>query len=166
MKHVLRVAIPVFTLLVAGSAWIAPLKANELAALNLTLRQTYTKTATPYGDIYTQYMDAFTPTTVNCPQKNNCMVQVQFSVLTEGLPGYDEVVSAVQIDGQFANPSPGGLVVLRGVYNADGDDAPLATTFTWVQVVAPGKHVVTVQLRAGQWKFNLRERTLVIQVYN
>jgi|SRR3954468_7036440 hypothetical protein len=166
MKLIARIALPALCLLLVGTASTAPASAQELAALNLTLKQTYTKTATSYGDIDNQFMDAFTPTTVTCPKQGNCMVQIQVSIITETLWAYDEFIAAVTIDGQLANPSPNGNVVLRGNLKDIEDDSPQASSFTWVQVVKPGAHVVAVKVRANQHTLNLRDRSLVISVYN
>jgi hypothetical protein len=166
MKLVSRLAIPAFAILLAGVGGTAPVNAQEIAALNVTLKQSYTKTATSFGDIDNQFMDALTPTTISCPQKGNCMVQIQLSAITQILWPYDEFIAAVTVDGQFANPSPGGTVVLRANLEATEDDNTQASTFTWVQVVKPGQHVVAVKVRANQHTLNLRERTLVISVFN
>lgn len=164
MKLVSRIAFSILAFLLPAAR--TPAAAQEVVALNLTLRQTHTKTAMSYGDIGNTFMDAFTPTTVTCPKSGSCMVQIQLSVLTSIIPAYDEVIAAVKVDGQLANPNPNGTIVLRANTTADEDDNHMVSAFTWVQVVAPGKHVVTVQLRANQVKANLRERTEVVSVYN
>jgi len=150
---------------VAGllSALAPPARAVEEFAPTLNLRKTYLKTQTQSSAVTGSWSDAFTNTTVNCPDEpGSCVIRVEVSSLFGQVPSGSVALLRARVDGFSAAP---GWVE---VDSTSTDGFSNSRTFTWARTgLANGNHTVDVEFgMAGSGAPALAgPRTLTIEVY-
>jgi len=148
-----------FSLLVAFDA---STHADE--AGNLILRKTYLKTQNGTSTVLGVFADAFTPTTVSCPDDiGDCTIRVEVSSLFEQLEPGSVAVMRVRVGGIGAAPTS-----TVEVDSMSSGTLGNVRTFTWIRTgVAPGSHIVDVDFAMSGYGAPAiaGPRTLTIEVY-
>lgn len=136
----------------------------EDAAANLTLRKTYLKTQAGSAVLVPIWADAFSPTTIACPDDpGSCAVRVEVSSVFEQIEPGSVAMVRTRVDG--ASPLPTTAIEVDSTSTGTLSNA---RTFTWMKTgVAAGNHVVDVEFgMAGLGEPALAgQRTLTIEVY-
>jgi hypothetical protein len=133
-------------------------------ASNLTLRRTYLKTQSQTVVLPATFTDAFTLTTVACPEDTvaSCTVRVEVSIAFEEIEPGAVAAMRARVDGLTASP---GIVELDSM---SAGTLGNVRTFSWIRTgVAPGSHTVDVEFgMAGTGAAAIAgPRTLTIDVY-
>jgi hypothetical protein len=147
---------------VVAGLWPSMGYGQELAALDLTLKKTSVKTSNVLEPLAPWGVQAFTPTTVSCPNGGTCLVRVEVATQVRYLYPTDNVAVTVLIDGHVVAPNP-TIVLASNTANYPGTSAH---SFSWAQEVTPGPHVIEVRVATlvGFDSF-LDHRSLTISVY-
>jgi hypothetical protein len=124
-------------------------QANQAAfAGNLILKKTYIKTAGPVSLTRTEWVEAFTPTTVLCPGEvaTTCTLRIELSAQFVAVPVGTAAAALVLVDSSDENIKPqAGAALEPGRFEGSGADFHSARTFTWmVPNVTAGRHRVTI----------------------
>jgi hypothetical protein len=139
------VAAAVFQLLPAS----AQAQPQEQAALNLTLKKTYIKTANnsvplhPFDPVFGM-ADAFTPTIVSCVGAGSCVAQVDLSAMFAYLDD-DLLFACVYLDGDHQGVLPQWCAQLAPKSTLGGQ-LTSASGFTWAFPITPGNHEIAVKM--------------------
>jgi hypothetical protein len=148
------------TMILAGTVvlhlWPAPVLAQELQGLNLTLRKTHIKATAEALPLTEQSANAFTPTTVRCPGTGTCLLRVEMNTEISIFSTPAVLTACLRVDdslnGVFPNPCPTII----------GDS--MEAVFSWAVAVAPGDHEIQVKMIGEHGQARLAGRLLTIQV--
>lgn len=134
--------------------------ATEESALSRSLKKTHIKTEDATLELTTTLVDAFTPTTVNCPGgSGTCTFRVEVSSALFGSSGGMHIIMQVLIDGSGDGVEPNHAVDVDGGGSQDA-------TFSWMKKgLALGPHTVDVKFALSCCSTSALYRTLTIDVY-
>jgi hypothetical protein len=136
----------------------------EDAALRLNLRKTYLKTQGAATTIPALWVDAFSPTIVNCPDETgSCVIRIEVSSLFEQIDAGSVAMMRARVDGLTTLPT-----TQVEVDSTSSGTLSNSRTFTWMKTgVANGNHTVDVEFgMSGLGAAAIAgPRTLTIEVY-